>query len=257
MQPEQRTAYLAAEARTHDPDRYLGAVFAPAERREAVLGLILLNHELARVPDIVSQPMLGLIRYQWWRDAVEEIGQGRVREHPVVTALAGPVSAGWVEPGTVQALIDAREQAFEGELPTDPAGLEAYVAQTSGAVQRLIYTALGGASPAEAGAAAEIGTALGLARMARAIALEAGTDSERLTAVAPRCEALVARGEALLRAGRAGAGRPARAQMPAFLPVPLVAARLAAMRRDGPAAESRQAPLAALHLLGRYLLRRP
>ena len=57
MQPEDRTAYLLREARSHDPDRYLCALLAPADRREALLALTLFNHELARIPDIVTQPV--------------------------------------------------------------------------------------------------------------------------------------------------------------------------------------------------------
>ena len=37
-------AFLAAEARRHDPDRYLCALLAPPDRRGAVLALVLINH---------------------------------------------------------------------------------------------------------------------------------------------------------------------------------------------------------------------
>ena len=39
-------------ARAHDPDRFLCALFAPADRREALFVLIAFNHELARAREL-------------------------------------------------------------------------------------------------------------------------------------------------------------------------------------------------------------
>ena len=89
LEADERSTYLAEEARRCDPDRYLCALFSPAGRRDTVLGLILFNHELARIPEVVSQPMAGMIRYQWWRDALDEISAGKpARQHPIVSELA-------------------------------------------------------------------------------------------------------------------------------------------------------------------------
>ena len=89
-------AYLAAELRKSDPDRYLCALLVPAERRAVVMAMVFLDHELARVPELVSQPMAGLIRYQWWREAIDEAAAGRPREQPVVEELAAASGgAGW------------------------------------------------------------------------------------------------------------------------------------------------------------------
>ena len=68
---------IAAFARAHDPDRFLAALFAPLERREAIFTLIAFNHELARAREATSHPMAALIRLQWWRDAVEEALAGK------------------------------------------------------------------------------------------------------------------------------------------------------------------------------------
>ena len=75
--PDDRSAYLLAEAKRRDPDRFLCALFAPAERRDDLLALLLFNDELARIPDAVTQPVTGLIRLQWWRDALDELLTGR------------------------------------------------------------------------------------------------------------------------------------------------------------------------------------
>jgi phytoene synthase len=282
LQPQERSTYLAAEARRHDPDRFLCALFAPAERRDAVLGLVLLHHELAKVPDVVSQPMAGYIRYQWWRDAVEEIGQGREpRRHPVVGALAQALRQGWVEAAALQGLIDAREQALDAVAADDLPALERYVAATSGALQELIHRALGG-DGAAAAAAQAIGTAFGLVGVVRAVAHEArhrrqplptallgeaGIGPEEIATarmsqpLARVIDTVLQRADALLAAGRAQAGRPARPVMAAFLPAALAATYGARIRRLGcdpfRAADLTRPPAAPLELLARVLLRRP
>src|ERR1700759_2884419 len=64
---------LAAGLRQHDRDRSQTALFAPAERRDALFALYAFNYEVARIRESVREPMLGLIRLQWWRDALAGI----------------------------------------------------------------------------------------------------------------------------------------------------------------------------------------
>ena len=150
VQPGVSQSYLLDEARRHDPDRFLCALLAPAERRDALLTLLLFNHALARIPEIVSQPMAGMIRLQWWRDALGELESGQpARRHPVVEALSVVLAGGLVEPAALHALIDAREPALE-RIPPEAGALETYAATTSGALQSLAYAALGGRAAAEA-----------------------------------------------------------------------------------------------------------
>ena len=68
---------IAAFARRHDPDRFLCAIFAPAERREALFTLIAYNHELARAREAAKTPLLALMRLQWWRDVVDDAAAGK------------------------------------------------------------------------------------------------------------------------------------------------------------------------------------
>jgi len=261
VDPLERSTYLATEARKADPDRYLCALFAPPERRNAVLGLVLFHHELARIPEIVSQPMAGLIRYQWWREAIAEPGRGvPPRQHPVVRELADMLDRGWVEAVDLLALVDAREPALERVVVGTPAELEDFAAATGGALQRLIYRVLGGAEAEAAEAAQRIGTASGLLGLLRALAIEASRVSPppEPATIAAVIAAGAGRARDLVRAGRDGAGRPARDQMAAFLPAALAAAYL---RQLGPAADPAQAlkrpVLAPLTLWARAVLRRP
>ncbi|MEM6914361.1 MAG: squalene/phytoene synthase family protein, partial [Pseudomonadota bacterium] len=52
------------------------------------LSILAFAAEVMGTPGRVSQPMLGQIRLQWWREAIAEIfGDAAPRRHPVVTAL--------------------------------------------------------------------------------------------------------------------------------------------------------------------------
>ncbi len=46
--PARTASSLAGFVRRYDPDRFLTALFAPPEKREALLALYAFNHELAR-----------------------------------------------------------------------------------------------------------------------------------------------------------------------------------------------------------------
>lgn len=160
---------LADEARRHDPDRWLCALFAAADRRDEVMALLLLNHELARIPDVVSQPLAGMIRYQWWRDSIEGAADGQPRAHPVVEALGRALRADRLDRQALLAMVDAREHDLERLAPGDPAALEAYAEATAGAVQAGTARLLG-ADAAGIAAARSVGTAWGLVGIVRATA---------------------------------------------------------------------------------------
>jgi len=86
-------SYCAQLLRRQDADRYLTALFAPGDRREALFALYAFNLEVARAREVVSEPFMGLIRLQWWRDALDEVYQGRIRAHEVIRPLASAISA--------------------------------------------------------------------------------------------------------------------------------------------------------------------
>ena len=105
---------IAALVRRHDPDRFLTALFAPPDRRDALLTLYAFNHELARAREVVSEPPLALIRLQWWREVIE----GAHRRHEVAEPLRAALDAGELDRGDLLRLIDAREAEAEPAFQT-------------------------------------------------------------------------------------------------------------------------------------------
>jgi phytoene synthase len=127
-----------------DYDRYLCALFAPPERRPALFALLAFNHEIARVREAVSEPMLGQIRLQWWRESIEGIHGGTVRRHEVVEPLAEAVGRHGLSRAHLDALIDARERDLDDAPIADLAALEAYAEATAAPLAALMVEALGG-----------------------------------------------------------------------------------------------------------------
>ncbi|MFO1067153.1 MAG: squalene/phytoene synthase family protein [Geminicoccaceae bacterium] len=188
---------LAAQAREQDSDRWLCALFVPAERRDAAMALILLNAELARIPEVVSQPITGAIRYQWWRETIEGAAAGRPRAHPVAVGLAGPLARGWLAAADLEALVDAREADLETLAPDNLDQLERYAAATAGQLQVLTAKLLG-ADARLVEAARRAGTAFGLVGLVRAAAAYARQSrlvlpSDLMASAAVDAEALAAR----------------------------------------------------------------
>ena len=149
-----------------DPDRLRAAVFADKAGRERLQLLYAFHYELAKVPELVSEPMIGQIRYQWWRDAVAEIYEGKpVRKHEIATPLAEMLLEHDVPRFWVDRLIDGRERDLDPRPFVNLDEAKEYCRQTSGVLMQIAVKLLG-SEPSEAVLSA--GEAWGLTGLARA-----------------------------------------------------------------------------------------
>src|SRR5271156_3871594 len=165
-----RLSPVAALVRRHDRDRYQTALFAPAARREALFALYAFNYEIARVREAVTQPMLGHIRLEWWRENLAAaFANGAVRRHPVVEALTVAIRERGLTRVYFDRLINAREADFDEDPPASLAALEAYAEGTSSQLVYLALEALGVSDPAAREAGHHIGIAYALTGLLRAL----------------------------------------------------------------------------------------
>ena len=125
MTQENEIGYCLDIVRKDDRERYECSLFAPRHLQPTLWTLYAFNQEIAKTRESVSEAMLGEIRLQWWRDVVEELKAGEVREHPVVKAMASVLNVADVHE-QLSKLIDAREQDLFDEGPADMAALIAY-----------------------------------------------------------------------------------------------------------------------------------
>ena len=154
---------LGELVRRHDPDRFLCALFAPAQQRETLFLLYAFNHELARAREVATQPTLALIRLQWWREVVE----GARRRHEVAGPLGAALDAGRLNPADLAAMIEGREAEAEAAIPT-LADWERYVGAIAGGVAVTAGRALEADEPMLRRLQA-LGTAYGMAGQLRSV----------------------------------------------------------------------------------------
>lgn len=137
--------YCAGELRTYDADRYFSCLLAPPLPRRALLALYAFNLEIAKTRETVSEPMLGQIRLQWWREALDGIYAGSHREHAVVLALNDAIQTHSLSRSLFDEMIDGRERDLEETPPLSVDDVLSYVSATSGALNCLAGEVLGAA----------------------------------------------------------------------------------------------------------------
>ena len=237
--------------RSVDYDRYLSVLFAPSEKRAALFALYAFNFEVAKTAETVSDPTIGLIRLQWWREALDGIYAGSPRRHEVVEPLSDAIRAHLLPRALFDALIDAREQDLSPAPFALLSELETYADATSGNLMRLAARILGGGDVFD-GRARAFGIAYAITGLLRALphhaaarrimlplseVAEAGLREEDIFA-GPAHNIRILMNRMIAVAERhfgtaASQSRIPRAVLPAFLPVALVRPYLKRMKRGG------------------------
>lgn len=278
MVAKAQLSYCAAEVREHDPDRYLAALFAPPEGREALLALYAFDHEIARVRHVVREPMAGLVRLQWWREALAGLATGGTTGHPVLAAMQARCAVFASLRPRLDAAIDARELELTAEPPADLATLERRLEAGCGSITVAAVELLGASDEPTHAAARHLGVARGVTRLVQAlpgdmghervrlpgalldrhgIHQEASTQARDVRALAPVVAELAARARAHLREARRHRREVPRRALAALLHASLLERYLTRLARAGydPYAPVRTRPgaTAPLELLGRHL----
>ncbi|MEO0356727.1 MAG: squalene/phytoene synthase family protein [Pseudomonadota bacterium] len=138
---------------------------APVAARHVMLPIYAANVEISRAPWVTKEPMIALMRLQWWRDALDELASGTPRRHDVVDALAQlPRDA--LAP--LQTTITARERDVEKDPFADPGAVLAYARDTTYGAMAACFQALGGAGT-HAPQVLDIATALGTSRVMQSV----------------------------------------------------------------------------------------
>jgi 15-cis-phytoene synthase len=249
----QHEAYCLAELRELDRDRYLACLLSPASVRGALASLYLFNAEIARVRDLVREPLAGEVRLQWWRDVITASGTSTAAGHPAAEALLAAIDRHRLPRDAFDRFIEARLFDLYDDPMPDRAGFEAYAGETAATVIQLAAVILGGeraTSAAEAAGHAGVaqvvaGTLLllpihharGQLLVPGDILSACGTDAESFLGERHHeglvIAALVAYGRDHLERARSAAKRMDRDLFAAFLPIALVAPILDRAARSG------------------------
>src|SRR5215813_15517013 len=145
--------------RAGDKDRWLAALFAPADRRPHLHALHAFNVEIARVRELAREPMAGEVRLQWWREAIEGRRAGEAGAHPVAAALLETIARHALPVETLLDLIEARAfDLYDDPMPNFSA-FEGYARRTSSNLLKLAAQVLGADRQNVEGAAEPAGMA--------------------------------------------------------------------------------------------------
>lgn len=260
-EPSDNAAITLAGLRETDVDRYLAVLLSPEDKRRPLAALYAYHAELARVRDLVREPLPGEVRLQYWRDLLEGSAHGSSEANPLAAELLEAVRTYKLPVAPLVAMSEARIFDLYDDPMESVQAFEGYAGETASALIQLVSlvldpdAALGQSETAgHAGVAQAVAGALLLLPVHRARgqvlvpreilaatgldreAFLAGTDKPRLSAA---IEAFAGLGlDHLRRALPAGSSLP-EGLVPAYLPVALVrrvldkAARSPALALEG------------------------
>ena len=246
---------ISDAVRAGDNDHYLSALYAPQDKRAALLALYAFNLEIAGVRDRIHEPMPGEIRLQWWRDILADSAAPEASGHPVADALMAAIRNYRLPQRAFENYLEARIfDLYDDPMPSR-SDLEGYCGETVGALIQLSALILDPkVAPAFADAAGHAGCAeaicgllqrlpthraRGQCYLPRDMLAAAGTTPEEFVAgnspeaAARAVMAMIALANEHVAAFRSGAGALPATLRPAFLRMALVPAYLVRMSAEG------------------------
>jgi phytoene synthase len=158
--------------KSRDPERYWSALFAPPQLRPDLVALYAFNAELTHIPAAIKEPMVGQIRLQWWRDAIELAAPGTKTGNPVADALAAVILKHNLPKEQLIGLVDSRSPVISAEPPADIQALRQSFQAADGTVFELAAAILGDRSETATKAAGFAGLAYGLTHTLRTVPLQ-------------------------------------------------------------------------------------
>ncbi len=169
----QAAEFCAELVRSRDFARYASTLFVPADQRRALLAIYAFNVEISRVRELVSQPLPGEIRLQWWTDMLAGQGHGGVEGNPVAAELNLAIQNYRLPVERLSRLVDEHQfDLYNDPMPT-MAALEGHIQDTSAALFALGAAIAGWQSPDIEHLARHAGLAQGIAQVVAALPLDA------------------------------------------------------------------------------------
>lgn len=172
-------AYCANLVRTYDAPSHILQSFIPHTSRDAYLAIRAFNIDVARVADTTSTPTVGMMRMQFWRDAVTKSLAGSPPKEPVAILLAHAAEAlhnrtqgrSRLSKNWFHRIINTREQHLGNPPYPTLQALESYAENTYSTLLYLTLSALPQASITTDHIASHIGKATGIAAVLRGVPL--------------------------------------------------------------------------------------
>ncbi|KAJ7600708.1 isoprenoid synthase domain-containing protein [Mycena floridula] len=167
------TAYCRDFVRKHDYESWLLAPFYPKSRQDDYFALKAFSIDLAMVQDSVSNPLIGKMRMQFWRDAIKNTANGKPPESPIALALSETFGRVPLPLYHFLRIIDARDAELTAPSHLTMDSLTAHAESTSSSMIYLLLSLLSIESSTVSHAASHLGVAQTLTTLLRALPFHA------------------------------------------------------------------------------------
>lgn len=176
---EKARQYCVNQLRQGDYDSYLIRKFVPRSAQDAYDALRTLNLELARLPETVSNPTIGRLRMQFWRDTIDNTFAGDPPREPISILLHKAINDLAQRTGSSRStmsikfwlsrFIDTRDKYMDNRPFTSLAALEDYAENTYSTLMYMTLAAMPLRSVHMDHLASHIGKACGLVATLRGV----------------------------------------------------------------------------------------
>ena len=118
---------LLRELKLLDYDKFIACGYAPPALQNCLAALFKFHIDVSQIPVLVSEPMVGKIKLQWWRDVINEILEGKpARPHPILQAFKGHN----INYTNLLQIIDCYDDVLDAKLPQGFVELTDFIIKT-------------------------------------------------------------------------------------------------------------------------------
>jgi phytoene synthase len=153
--------YWIDSAGSRGSSLYYSLLFAPPDRRRAVIALHAFAAEVDEIVDNASDPVVAQTKFSWWHEELVRLYEGKAR-HPITQVLAPALSRYALRQEQFLSILHENAAAYSRTRYPDFETLRTYALGTGGTTASMTAAILGATDPATLRSAEQLGTALKL-----------------------------------------------------------------------------------------------
>ncbi|KAL1930794.1 hypothetical protein VTP01DRAFT_10956 [Rhizomucor pusillus] len=161
--------YCSDSVRQRDYDAYLCIPFFPKELRTAQYAIRAFNVELASIRESVSNPTIGKMRMQFWKDAIDNIYKGKAPQQPIAIALEDALKTCKLSSMWFKRIISERTTNLDDHQFMTIKDMESYSENTASSLLYLHLESLGIKDVNADHALSHLGKTIGITTFLRSI----------------------------------------------------------------------------------------
>jgi len=160
-------AYCEKLVKQSDYEGYLCGLLSPQSLRLTLWAIRAFNVETSKVKDVAKNQTIAMMRFQFWRDAVDKIYANKPPHNPVSIALADAIKTHKISKMWFKRIIDEREKNLELGSFFSTQDAEKYAENTFATLLYMTLESAGLKSLAIDHVASHLGKAIGIATLIR------------------------------------------------------------------------------------------